>query len=562
MTPQRSHSFSRPTIATPGQQAVAIESPGDPFIRTDPRERSHDIDDLFRCLIAILSTPPPGQAQLRVHAPFPVKDKNEFTRLGVHIHHNLVDQRSNDAFFQANIGLLTIPHRTLPVSGWSFSLDPGGAARFALRSLAPVARLGSNVALTHRLLAGFPDPPHRTASGHAAPHSVPLPVLVPKLARPRPAYALLLRLPLSPLPLPQVAPRAAPLCRSFRLPPFHRTQYSVVLHCPTSLDDTHNGADHGGCPCTTRPAYDHTVDSATDQTAKRHRLAPCRMIRARERSPQLLAEFADAAPSSRSPHACSESMPATAPSVCVVRLAEARPFHSATCVLFFHTHRHRRKSGWSECGRPSRRWGASTRSRRPACTREVVSRAPGTTTRSDEQYPVRETCETPTGRLVALDGRGLSPNVVLRSLGNRLVRSPAAHLAEPFPAGLRASAGATSPVHIRSNCLSDPTAVDHCFAGAYRRSPDRLKPYQQHDTPLPTVAIPGCCVRSETPPELLPLPPCPNKLLLPCVRSRRARLYRLPTDPDLHPRLRSRASPAVASVVAWHTATSDSPNCG
>ena len=147
MTPQRSHSFSRPTIATPGQQAVAIESPGDPFIRTDPRERSHDIDDLFRCLIAILSTPPPGQAQLRVHAPFPVKDKNEFTRLGVHIHHNLVDQRSNDAFFQANIGLLTIPHR-FQFARQLFKLFPCRGGRFRLT---PVVILDSLLDLLHPL---------------------------------------------------------------------------------------------------------------------------------------------------------------------------------------------------------------------------------------------------------------------------------------------------------------------------------------------------------------------------------------------------------------------------
>ena len=96
MTPQRTHSFLRPAIAAPGQQAISIEHPSDHFIRTDSRQHSHGIDNRFRCVRAILPTPPPGQTQLRVHATLPVNDQNDFTRRWIHIHDNLMDQRSNN----------------------------------------------------------------------------------------------------------------------------------------------------------------------------------------------------------------------------------------------------------------------------------------------------------------------------------------------------------------------------------------------------------------------------------------------------------------------------------
>jgi hypothetical protein len=43
MTPQRIHSFLRPAIAAPGQQAISIEHCSDHFIRTDSRQDSHGI---------------------------------------------------------------------------------------------------------------------------------------------------------------------------------------------------------------------------------------------------------------------------------------------------------------------------------------------------------------------------------------------------------------------------------------------------------------------------------------------------------------------------------------
>jgi hypothetical protein len=72
MTPPRSHPFLRPAIAAPGQQAISIEHTSDHFIRTDSGQHSHGIGNRFRCLRAILPTPPTRQKQLRVHATVPV----------------------------------------------------------------------------------------------------------------------------------------------------------------------------------------------------------------------------------------------------------------------------------------------------------------------------------------------------------------------------------------------------------------------------------------------------------------------------------------------------------
>src|SRR5467141_3961023 len=243
------------------------------------------------------------------------------------------------------------------------------------------------------------------------------------------------------------------------------------------------------------------------------------MVRAREHSPRSLVESADIVPNSRSPHGNSEARPATAPSVCVEYRGEVRRFHSAACVLFYRRHRHRRKPGWSEFGRSLRSKGVSNRSRLAGCTQEIADCIPGTRAMSDEPYRVREICETPTGRLPAHGGPDLFPNVVLRLSSNRLARSPAVHLAVLFRAVLRPNAGATSLVRIRSNSPSVPTVSDHCFVADYRQSPGRLTMCPRSGTLPPIVATPGCCVQSEIPPERPRLPPCPNTLPPPCVRS-------------------------------------------
>src|SRR6266576_1817654 len=409
------------------------------------------------------------------------------------------------------------PQTPLVLVSW-FSLDHGHAARSAVRSLALAAKLDSSGAPIRRPPDGFADPRHRTASGHAAPHSAPLPGLVSRRPGRRPAYGFLLRSPISPLPLLQVVPRTAPLWRWLRLRSFRRMQYNVVAHCPSSLDDMHNGV-RGGCQCTTRSAYDHTAGNATDRPAKQHRLARRPMARSREHFPRSLVEFADIAPNSRSPHGRSEARPATALSVCVECRGEVRRFHSAVCVLFFRRHKHRRKPGWSELGRSLRRKGVSSRSPLAGCTQEIADRAPETIAKSDEPYRVREICEIPTRRLPEHGGPDPFPNVVLRLSSNRLARSPAVRLAVLFRAALRPNAGATSPVRIRSNYPSAPTVSDRCFVAGYRWSLGRPRACPRSGTLPPTVATPGCCVQSEIPPERPRLPPCPNTLPLPCVRS-------------------------------------------
>src|SRR5215472_3247146 len=410
------------------------------------------------------------------------------------------------------------PQTPLALVSW-FSLDHGHAARSAVRSLALAAKLDSSGAPIRRPPDGFADPRHRTASGHAAPHSAPLPGLVSRRPGRRPACGFLLRSPISPLPLPQVVPRTAPLWRWFRLRSSRRMQYNAVAHCLASLDDMHNGVHHGGSRCTTRSAYGHTVGNATDRPAKRHRLARRLMTRSREHFPRSLVESAEIVPNSRSPHGNSEARPATAPSICVEYHGGARHFHSAECVLFYRRRRHRRKPGWSKFGRSLRSKGVSKRFRLAECTQEIADRAPGTIARSDEPFRVREICEIPTGRLPAHGGPDLFPNVVLRLASNRPVRSPAVRLAVLFRAALRPNAGATSPVRIRSNYPSVLTVSDRCFVADYRQSPGRLTACPRSGTLPPIVATLGCCVQSETPPGRPRLPPCPNTLPPPCVRS-------------------------------------------
>jgi TolB-like protein len=82
-----------------------------------------------------------------------------------------------------------------------------------------------------------------------------------------------------------------------------------------------------------------------------------------------------------------------------------------------------------------------------------------------------------------------------------------------------ANAGATSPVRIRSNCLSIPTVSDHCFGADYRRFLGRSTVCPRSGTLPPIAATPGCCAQSETPPEPPRLPPCRDTLPPPCVRS-------------------------------------------
>ena len=47
---KRRDSFPCPAIPAPGQQAVPVERAGQHIIRTDAREHTDSLDDVFRCL--------------------------------------------------------------------------------------------------------------------------------------------------------------------------------------------------------------------------------------------------------------------------------------------------------------------------------------------------------------------------------------------------------------------------------------------------------------------------------------------------------------------------------
>lgn len=61
--------------------------------------------------MAVLPTPPPGQAEFGVGTPFPVNDQDKVPGFGIHIDHHLMDQRPDNAFFHPHIGVGGMPER-------------------------------------------------------------------------------------------------------------------------------------------------------------------------------------------------------------------------------------------------------------------------------------------------------------------------------------------------------------------------------------------------------------------------------------------------------------------
>jgi hypothetical protein len=89
---------------------LAIESAGNDVIRAGLCEHSYCVDDLWRCLTAVLTPTAPRQAQLSMYAFLPVDDEYHFTGGAIHIDDYLANQRANDALPQAHIGVGIIPH--------------------------------------------------------------------------------------------------------------------------------------------------------------------------------------------------------------------------------------------------------------------------------------------------------------------------------------------------------------------------------------------------------------------------------------------------------------------
>jgi hypothetical protein len=109
MGAQGRHSFSRPAIAAPGYQTVPVKGDGQHIIRTDPRQRAHGSDDVFRGVCATLTPPSSRQSQLGMRPAFPMNDEDDFTGVRIDIDDDFLDQGSDQAFLQPNISVRTFP---------------------------------------------------------------------------------------------------------------------------------------------------------------------------------------------------------------------------------------------------------------------------------------------------------------------------------------------------------------------------------------------------------------------------------------------------------------------
>jgi hypothetical protein len=105
MTTQCGDAFSRPAIAAPSQQAVAIEHASNQVVGTDSCEHFDGFNCFLRSMDIVLAATPPRQAQLGVYAALLVDDENDFARLGVNVDDDLANQHPNNALFQTGIGM-------------------------------------------------------------------------------------------------------------------------------------------------------------------------------------------------------------------------------------------------------------------------------------------------------------------------------------------------------------------------------------------------------------------------------------------------------------------------
>src|SRR3989442_2442811 len=106
---ERDHPFSRPAIATPGEEPISIQNVGQQIIGTDPRQPARRLDDVLRRLRTILTPATSRQSQLGMGATLPVNDQDDFTGSRIDIDDDFVDQGSDEAFLQPNISVRTIP---------------------------------------------------------------------------------------------------------------------------------------------------------------------------------------------------------------------------------------------------------------------------------------------------------------------------------------------------------------------------------------------------------------------------------------------------------------------
>ena len=108
---ERDDPFSRPAIATPGEEPISSQYIGQQIVWTDPRQPAHRLDDVLRRLRAVLAASTSGQSQFGMDAALPVNDQDDFIGSRVDIDDDFMDQGSDEALLEANIRMRTMPDR-------------------------------------------------------------------------------------------------------------------------------------------------------------------------------------------------------------------------------------------------------------------------------------------------------------------------------------------------------------------------------------------------------------------------------------------------------------------
>ena len=99
----RGDAFARPSVAVACLKAVAVEKASDQVIASNEHQLTHCFDDIGGGTVA-LPAAALGQAHLAMGAARPVNNKDDLGGRVVDIGHDLVDQRANDALFEAGVG--------------------------------------------------------------------------------------------------------------------------------------------------------------------------------------------------------------------------------------------------------------------------------------------------------------------------------------------------------------------------------------------------------------------------------------------------------------------------
>jgi hypothetical protein len=108
---ERDHPFSRPPIATPGEEPIPIQYVREQIVRTNPCQHAYRLDDVLRRVRGTLPASSSRHAQFGMNRAFPVNDQNDFTGLGIAIDNDFVNECSNEPFLQSDIRVRIPPDR-------------------------------------------------------------------------------------------------------------------------------------------------------------------------------------------------------------------------------------------------------------------------------------------------------------------------------------------------------------------------------------------------------------------------------------------------------------------